>query len=117
MLLKAAVLPPGIVLIPAIIGLILTLLRRRSGTPVLAVAILLLWMLSTPWFAAAIGHELEWRYKPAKLVDVTTSNAQAIVGLGGGAYQKAREFNGYDEVSTLTLERRRSAARLHRITK
>lgn len=54
------------------------------------------------------------RYPPIDIERIRNHDVKAIVVLGGGSYQGAPEFNGRDDVSSLTLERLRYGAHLHR---
>src|SRR5690606_25985306 len=60
-----------------------------------------------------LAQRLE-RHAPLVVADLARQAPQAIVVLGGGSYRSAREFGDFDEVSRLTLERLRYAARLQR---
>jgi uncharacterized SAM-binding protein YcdF (DUF218 family) len=97
------------------LGLLLYLRWRRLGIITVLTAIVVLWFISTPWTASFMAANTE-RYPPATLPNIRAQAAEAIVVLGGGSYRSAPEFNDYDDVSRLTLERLRYAVRLHRAT-
>jgi uncharacterized SAM-binding protein YcdF (DUF218 family) len=78
----------------------------------LTLAFALLWLLSTPYFAEALLHELEGE---PYVTDTKKPLADAIVVLGGGTYFHSPEYAG-DTVGNETLERLRYAAKLHRET-
>lgn len=112
---KIAVLPPGVIVILALIGMAVYRRRPRLGLVTIFTAVFTLWAVSMPWTAAIMARSLE-RYPPFKLSDLESFDAEAIIVLGGGAYRHAPEFNRFNDVSRLTLERLRYAARLHRAT-
>lgn len=111
-LISAFLLPPLNILIVAIAGLLLWRKRPRIAHTLLIIAVALLWLFSTPYFAEAMLHELEG--KP-DAVDTKKTLADAIVVLGGGTYFNAPEY-GEDTVSDASLLRLRYAAKLHRAT-
>lgn len=103
-------LPPGFIIIIALLGL---LLRPRwpalgGGLVILAIAALI--ALSLPITAQQLLTHLEADVKP---LPADGWQAQAIVVLGGGRLEAAPEYRG-DTVSAATLERLRYAARLQR---
>jgi uncharacterized SAM-binding protein YcdF (DUF218 family) len=110
--LSAFLLPPFNLLIVAVIGLLLWHKRPRIARALLIIAVALLWLFSTPYFAEALLHTLEG--KPQAL-DSSKTPADAIVVLGGGTYFHAPEY-GSDTVSEASLLRLRYAAKLHRET-
>ncbi len=111
----ALVLPPGLVAVPGLLGLLLWPRWPRLGASVVLVALAILWAVSVPVTATLLARQLEYHapFDPARLKQ---HPAEAIVVLGGGAYRSAPEYGDFDEVSRLTLERLRYAARLHRAT-
>lgn len=110
--LSSALLPPLGLLLLALLGTMLLLVRRRTGWPLLAVSLAGLSMLAIPAIATALAGLLEHRPVPGNL---NLDDAQAIVILGGGSYQAAPEY-GTDTVSGTTLERLRWGARLQRMS-
>jgi len=108
--------PPAIVLLIALIGLLLRMRWRTMGHLTIGLAFVALFAFSLP----VIGHQLmmalesEIQPLPAMSRD-TARRADAIVVLGGGRAADAAEYGG-DTVSSLTLERLRYAAHLHRIS-
>lgn len=109
---SAFLLPPFNLLIVAIIGLLLWHKRPRIAHTLLTVAVALLWLLSTPYIAETLLHQLEGE---PQAVDISKTQADAIVVLGGGTYFHAPEYGG-DTVSDASLQRLRYAAKLHRET-
>jgi uncharacterized SAM-binding protein YcdF (DUF218 family) len=104
-------LPPGGLILLALIGLALARSHARAGTGVGLLALLSLLLLSTPIVSRNLLQTLENGYAdPMK-----ERGAGAIVVLGGGSYVDAPEY-GADTVSETTLERLRYAANLHRRT-
>lgn len=114
-MLKALAVPPGAQALLGLVGLALYPRWRRTGMCCLVVTVASLWLLSLPLTAAWLASPLE-PHAPVRLDTHAGPAPDAIVVLGGGAYQAAPEFRGRDEVSTLTLERLRYAARLQRLT-
>jgi uncharacterized SAM-binding protein YcdF (DUF218 family) len=111
-LVSAFLLPPLNLLLVAALGLWLWHKRPLVARLLLTSVIVLLWLISTPYFAEALLHGLEG--KPY-VTDTKKPLADAIVVLGGGSYFHAPEY-GADTVGKDTLERLRFAAKLHRET-
>ncbi len=109
---SAFLLPPLNLLLVAALGLWLWHKRPFLARLLLTASFGLLWLLSTPYFAEALLHELEG--KPY-VNDTKRPQAEAIVVLGGGTYFHAPEYDG-DTVGKETLERLRYAAKLYRET-
>ena len=111
---KILLLPPGSLLVLAVVGL--AAMRRWPvvGRSLVAVSLVLLYSLSTPFCAGLLEHSLEKHpgLAEADLVD----DAGAIVVLGADEYSPAQEFGQADTVGRLSLERIRYAAWLHRAT-
>lgn len=108
----ALLMPPLGLLLLAVLGLLLARLWRRVGLGLAALAVAGLWLLATPM----VGGSLLALVEPRQAPDVNVlKDAQAIVVLGGGTYFDAPEYGG-DTVGSVTLERLRWGARLHRET-
>ena len=105
-------LPPACLLLTAGWGLWRLRRHPRSGKALLALSLVTLWALSTPWLARALLQSLE----PAHADPLRSLPAQAIVVLGAGKYHAAPEYGGMTTVSELSLTRLRYAAYLHRRT-
>lgn len=104
--------PPLGLLLLAALGLFLARMWRRLGLGIAALSVAGLWLLATPM----VGSNLLALVEPRQAPDVNVlKNAQAIVVLGGGTYFDAPEYGG-DTVGSVTLERLRWGARLHRET-
>ena len=105
----ALLLPPGCLLVVAVMGALASRRMPRLGRSLSALSLVLLYALSMPYFAGKLVQALE----PAERNPVADRSGQAIVVLGGGAYFAAPEY-GRDTVGTFTLARLRYAAHLHR---
>lgn len=111
-LIGAFLLPPLNLLLLAAAGLWLWHKRPLLARVLLTTSVVLLWLLSTPFVAEALLHELEGE---PYVTDTKKPLADAIVVLGGGTYFHAPEYGG-DTVNRETLERLRFAAKLQRET-
>ena len=105
------VLPPGVFILLALVGLAFVRSHLRFGAALTLFSLLALFLLSLPVVSRALVVSLETPYSdPAQ--DRTPG---AIVVLGGGSYARAPEY-GMDTVSGPTLERLRYAAHLQKRT-
>jgi uncharacterized SAM-binding protein YcdF (DUF218 family) len=111
-LVSAFLLPPLSLLLLAAFGFALWHKRPAIARSLVALSFLLLWLLSTPFFAESMLHGLEGE---PYVTDTKKPLAEAIVVLGGGTYFHAPEYGG-DTVNDLTLQRLRFAAKLQRET-
>ncbi len=107
-LLSTFLLPPLNLLIVAVLGLWLWQKRPRIARILLTTSVVLLWLLSTPFIAEMLLHQLE-----GEPLSIDTRQADAIVVLGAGTYFHAPEYAG-DTVSDFSLQRLRYAAKLYR---
>lgn len=98
-------------MLSAAVGLMFAPRWPRLGRAVIAVSLLALLLLSTPWLANALQRSLE-SLNPIETQAL--SQAQAIVVLGAGTYYGAPEFGGQDAISRNGLARVRYAAYLQR---
>lgn len=105
----AFLVPPGSLLLLAAIGGLAALRHPRFGRSLVALSLIALYLLSTPFLADALRRTLE----PAPGDPIADKTGQAIVVLGGGTYFSAPEY-ARDTVSSITLVRLRYAAHLHR---
>lgn len=105
----AFLVPPGSLLLVAAIGGLVALRRPRLGRSLVALSLIALYLLSTPFLVEELMKTLE----PAPRDPLSDKSGQAIVVLGGGTYFSAPEY-GRDTVSSPTLVRLRYAAHLHR---
>lgn len=105
------VLPPGLLIVLALVGLAFMRSRMRFGAGLVLASLVALYLLSVPAVVRPLVKSLETPYSdPAD-----DRSAGAIVVLGGGTYAGAPEY-GEDTVSPETLERLRYAAHLQRRT-
>ncbi len=111
-LVSGLLMPPLGLLLLAALGLLMARMWRRLGFGIAALSVAGLWLLATPM----VGSNLLTLVEPRHAPDVNVlKDAQAIVVLGGGTYFDAPEY-GSDTVGSVTLERLRWGARLHRET-
>ncbi len=108
-IIAALLAPPGSLLALALIGALAARRWRRCGRTLIALSLVALYVLSTPFAADALLRTLE----PAARDPLAQPDGQAIVVLGGGTYFSAPEY-GRDTVSETSLVRLRYAAHLHR---
>lgn len=106
-------LPPGILVLAALAGLIVLQYRRNTGVALIAASLLALYALSTPAIAYYLIGTLQSRAPPITEERWTEHRPDAIVVLGGGRYTDPPEYEG-DVVGAATLVRVRYAAFLHR---
>jgi uncharacterized SAM-binding protein YcdF (DUF218 family) len=107
-LLSAFLLPPLNLLLVAVLGVWIWHRRPRIARILITTALALLWLLSTPFVAESLLHQLE-----GDPIAVDIRQADAIIVLGGGTYFQAPEYGG-DTVSEASLQRLRYAAKLYR---
>ncbi len=109
---KSLLLPPGLLVLLALLGLLF--LRRRLGKFMLFLSMASLYLLSTPFIATELMSGL--KLHPALQADAIRSDAaEAIVVLGGKMYLDAPEY-GEDTIGGTMLERIRYTAWLHHRT-
>jgi uncharacterized SAM-binding protein YcdF (DUF218 family) len=110
---KLLVLPPlGLVLLIAV-GWLMRRRWRRPGQAIVALGLLLLYLVSTPLVGSALLESLQ--EFPPLAAGAHDQDAGAIVVLGADLYRRAPEYGG-DTVGTLSLQRLRYGAKLHRET-
>lgn len=112
-IISALLLPPLNLLLLCTLGFLLWHKRPVIARVLVSLSLLLLWVLSTPFFAEALLHGLEG---DPYVTDTKQPLADAIVVLGGNTYFHAPEYGGIDTVNAATLERIRFAAKLQRET-
>lgn len=111
---EAAVLPPGLFLVLAVVALLSLRYRKKYSTIFLAVALILPYLLSTPVAARWLAGLIEQGQASAEVAELKDTN-DAIVVLGCDRNSNAPEF-GRDDVSACTLVRLRYAAELAALT-
>lgn len=80
--------PLGVCIVLCIVGLLLhAFRRRRAGIAMIAVAVVLLWMASTPLTARLALGSLERLHPPLALDDIASADVAIVLGgaLGGAA--------------------------------
>lgn len=110
--LKELLIPPGGLLVLALLALIVRRWLPRISGWLLGLSLGILYVLSTPIFGSLALQSLQ-----PEFVEPTqrSQGIQAIVLLGGGSEGEAPEYGG-DNVKPMTLVRLRYAAKLQRAT-
>jgi len=103
-------LPPGGVILLALLGLIFY--KRFWGRLLIFLALLLFWLLSTEPVRDTLLNPLEQAYAPLQTEQLPADEKLAIVLLGGGLYEKAPEYEGRDSLSSFAMMRTLYAADL-----
>lgn len=106
--------PPGLFLLPAVLGLGFFFRWPRWGVSLAILSWAGLTLFSLPVVSAALARG--WEVYPA-LTKPFPKGPQAIVVLAAGRYRKAPEYGDRDTVGPDTLFRLRYAARLYRETR
>ncbi len=104
--LKGLLLPPGILILLALIGLMKG--RAVLGKLLIVFALAAMWVLSLPYFADRLLAAQE-TIPPVTMERIAAFHPQAIVVLGGGTYRGDTEYGG-DTVGDSLLARLRYAA-------
>jgi uncharacterized SAM-binding protein YcdF (DUF218 family) len=105
----ALLLPPGIVLLILLVALLMTWRWPLLAWRPIAVAVVVLYLLSTQIVADGLLYLVE----PGRRDPAADPSGQAIIVVGGGTNFRAPEYGG-DTVKARTLARLRYAARLQR---
>jgi len=111
-IIKDLILPPGGLILLGLVGLLLS--RRILGKLLLTITLLLFFLISTPFISNQLLSGLE-RHPAITPDEIRTTQAEAIVVLGGGRYSDAPEY-GRDTIGGPLLERVRYAAWVQRRT-
>jgi uncharacterized SAM-binding protein YcdF (DUF218 family) len=112
MLIESLVLPPGVLIVVFVLGLLMALRWKRLGRGLQIAAFVALYALSTPYAANRLLASLE----PAAPLDTQQiGQAGAIVVLSANAGGLTPEY-GADTIGAMTLERMRYAVHLQRET-
>ena len=109
-LVAAALLPPLLLVLLLVAGLVLNRRRPRLAMSLILLSTTALYALSTPWVSGVLLKSLEIS---APVNPDQLQTAEAIVVLGGGRRLAAAEYGG-DTLNSISLERLRYAAFLHR---
>jgi len=102
-------LPPGGVVLLALLGI--SFWRYRWGRGLVALALAILWLLSIEPVRDALTQPLEFEYAALPL-NGSQLNDSAIILLGGGVYAHAPEYGGSDELKSYAMMRTLYAAQL-----
>ena len=108
---KTLLLPPFVLFLIIAIGCFMMGRRRRLGRALLAVGVAALYLLCTPYIGSILLRSLQ--IYPALSSDRPSDGVGAIVVLGADVRRGASEYGG-DTVGSLTLDRIRYGAKLHR---
>ncbi len=111
---EALIFPPGLNIALGILGLYFLKRRPTTAIGLLSGSLVLLWLLSVPRVADALGNLLEDRYAVLTSERIKKDLPQAIVVIGTGRYDSAPEYGGRDSVSQKELVRLRYAASLYK---
>ncbi len=106
-------LPPGGLILLAVMGLVFW--RKWWGRGLVGLALALLWLLSTEPVRDVLTRPLEFEYPALNVADLP-AGPMAIVLLGGGIYEKAPEYGGRDELGRFAMMRTIYAAKIARET-
>ena len=110
-LLETLVLPPASVLVLFLLGTALLRWRRKLGRTLQVLALVWLWLASTPCVGGMLLHSLQ--SYPALAPDAKNPGAQAIVVLSAGADRSGTEYGG-PVIGSMTLQRLRYGITLQR---
>src|SRR4051812_39200783 len=111
-IIKTLALPPGDLLVLLAAGIwLIARGRRKTGLAAIAIATVVLYLLSTPIVGTALLRAIQ--APPARDDALAKSGAQAIVVLSAGFTRYAPEYAG-PTVDQLTLQRLRYGAHLAR---
>lgn len=114
-LLQPWVLPPGLNLIIAIAGHVISRFYKQIGNGLIWIAFISFWLFSTPITAHFLIDTLQNRYPPLIVNHIKKNKSGAIVVLGGGSWFDKNAKKGYF-LSPATKNRLRYAAYLYRHT-
>lgn len=118
--------PPGIWILMSLGALFFLTSRQILQRTLLVFALIMIWVSSTPAFAAWFIHQVDYFLNWPNPIQISrlphhqqsSNQVQAIIVLGGGRRLGAKEFEEYSnqDLSKETLERVRMAAKLARQT-
>lgn len=109
------ILPPGLNLIVAIAGHIISHFSKRIGNSLIWIAFVSFWLFSTPITAQFLIDSLQDRYPRLDVNEIKNDKASAIIVLGGGSWFDKSTKRGY-LLSPATKNRLTYAAHLYRHT-
>ncbi len=111
-IIQTLLMPPALMLLIMLAGLILLRWSRRYGSILIISGILLLTAASLPVISNTVVSAME-NIPALSKEQIKNTDAKAIVILGGGRYPDAPEYGG-DTISTATLERIRYGAYIYK---
>ena len=85
-------LPPTLMLLGALVGLLLAMRHKRLGLSVVAISFGALWLVSCHGTAVWLARHAVPQFEPITAAALKASKAQAIVVLGGGLLPNAPEY-------------------------
>lgn len=85
-------LPPLVLLLIALLGVLLALKWKRSGLALITLTLAVLWVLSCHGTAVWLARHALPQFAPLPVAALKTGKAQAIVILGGGLLPEAPEY-------------------------
>lgn len=115
-LLTAFLMPPIAPLLIAVFGMHLVWRKKRTGLPLIGVALMTLWVLSCHGMAVVMAATTLPQFAPFSTAQFKTGKLQAIVILGGGLLAQAPEY-GQAQPSAATAARLRYGVWLARQSK
>jgi len=112
-LISQLLLPPGGLILSALVGLFFW--TRWWGRALIALTLMIFWALSTEPVRDALSKPLEFAYPALELKAIDTKNT-AIILLGGGIYTNAPEYAGADALRGSAIMRTSYASYLSKHT-
>ena len=113
--LSSFALPPVLMLLGALLGLLLAVRHKRLGLSVIALSVAALWLVSCHGTAVWLARHAVPQFAPLTVATLKASKAQAIVVLGGGLQPNAPEY-GSAQPNSQTAQRLRYGVWLSRQT-
>ena len=118
--LSQLILPPGGLILLAILGLIFW--KKYWGRPLVALSLALLWLLSTEPVRDALTSSLEYQYPPIQLeqmaqLEQLKNHQAAIILLGGGIQENSLDYDGLDTLSNISMLRTIYTAKIAKTTR
>lgn len=114
-ILQLWILPPGLNIITAISGHIISRFSKRIGYGLVWFSFISFWLFSTPIIAKILIDELQDSYPQLIVSKIKNSKKSAIIVLGGGSWVDKSVKNGY-RLSSATKDRLTYATYLYRRT-
>lgn len=108
-ILKALILPPSVIILLMLLSYIIGKKSPKIGNRVLLATASAFYLFSLPVVSSMLAEQIEI-YPPLKFGQLSVDRPQAIVVLGGGMHQNAREYINPVSLSNRTLLRLRYSA-------